>query len=185
MPSSANRALVCLVVVCLGSCMLPAVCLGGGASPWEAGVRSGFTFFNRGKNFEPVDLFLRRDLPFDWQSPGHGVRLGMRGEGAVGLLIGDNGREGMTASLGPDLVLGLFHDRLRFHAGTHLALLSRSDYGYRNFGGPFQFMNHLGLSLRVTDRLVVGYRFQHMSNADIYRSNPGLNTNMLELSLRL
>lgn len=160
----------------------PHVCLGSEADPWEVGVRSGFTFFNPGKNFEQVDLFLRHRLPVAW-SLGEGCQLGMRAEGAAGILLGNGGRNGMVASVGPDLVLGLFHDRLRLHAGTRLALISRYDYGYRNFGGPLQFINHLGVSLRVTDSLVVGYRFQHMSNADIYTNNPGLNISLLEFGL--
>ena len=171
-----------IVVLGIANVLCPPVCLGSESAPWEVGVRSGFTFFNPGKNFEQVDLFLRRGLPLGW-SIGDDCRLGVRGEGAVGVLFGNGGRKALLASAGPDLVLGLFRDRLKLHAGSRLALLSRYNYGYRNFGGPIQFINHLGISFRVTDALVIGYRFQHMSNADIYAHNPGLNINLLEFGL--
>jgi len=51
-----------------------------------------------------------------------------------------------------------------------------------DFGERFQFTSHIGLIWYLTDRVSLGYRFQHMSNAGLASPNPGLNLEMLELS---
>jgi hypothetical protein len=66
--------------------------------------------------------------------------------------------------------------------GISAALLSEHQFGRENFGGPIQFVSHVGISFKLSANLGLGYRFQHMSNASIYNRNPGLELHMLELS---
>ncbi len=56
-------------------------------------------------------------------------------------------------------------------------------YDTRKFGGPFQFGNHLGFGVRLGSRhqVDVGYRFQHMSNADTRQPNNGINVSQLHV----
>ena len=41
-----------------------------------------------------------------------------------------------------------------------------------------------GISFYVTPEITAGYRFHHMSNGDMYSSNPGLNMHLLEVGYR-
>lgn len=61
------------------------------------------------------------------------------------------------------------------------ALLTEEKVGGHNFGGNFQFAAHGGLGYKITDRVLVGYRFYHLSDAGIFDGN-GLNRHILELS---
>jgi hypothetical protein len=66
--------------------------------------------------------------------------------------------------------------------GISGALMNEHKFGEENFGGPIQFISHVGLHFKLSAHLSMGYRFQHMSNASIYNRNPGLELHMLELS---
>ncbi len=50
-------------------------------------------------------------------------------------------------------------------------------YNDRKFGSSFQFGHHIGLGMRWGEhrQFDLGYRFQHMSNADIKQPNQGIN----------
>lgn len=61
-------------------------------------------------------------------------------------------------------------------------MLSRHDFGSKDFGELFQFTSHIGLNLDLWEHLRLGYRFQHMSNAGLSGHNPGLNLHMLSMS---
>ncbi len=61
-------------------------------------------------------------------------------------------------------------------------LLTEDEIGDHNFGGPFQFSAHTGLSYKITERFLLGYRFYHISDAGLNDGN-GLNRHMLELSV--
>nr|NIT14147.1 hypothetical protein [Candidatus Dadabacteria bacterium] len=62
------------------------------------------------------------------------------------------------------------------------ALVTEDEIGDHNFGGPFQFSAHTGLSYKITDRLLAGYRFYHISDAGI-NDGSGLNRHLVELSV--
>lgn len=66
--------------------------------------------------------------------------------------------------------------------GAHL--LSETELGDKRFSTSFQFGDHVGLGTRFgrDQRLEVGYRFQHLSNAGIKRPNSGINFHILRLS---
>ena len=50
-------------------------------------------------------------------------------------------------------------------------------YTNRHFSTAFQFGDHIGFGLRFGDRhqFDLGYRYQHLSNADIKKPNQGIN----------
>jgi hypothetical protein len=66
--------------------------------------------------------------------------------------------------------------------GFSPSLLSRENYDCRDFGIPFQITSHAGIDWAVGSRWCFGYRIQHMSNAGLSGSNPGLNIQMLSVS---
>ena len=54
-------------------------------------------------------------------------------------------------------------------------------YTNRHFGSAFQFGDHIGFGVRFGDhqQFDLGYRFQHISNADIKQPNQGINLSVL------
>ncbi len=46
----------------------------------------------------------------------------------------------------------------------------------------FQFTSHVGLNWDFAEHWRLGYRFQHISNADLAKPNPGLNMHLVTLS---
>ena len=64
--------------------------------------------------------------------------------------------------------------------GARAALLGEHIYKDKDFGGRLQFIAEIGLNVRLNRNLGAGYRFQHMSNAFIYDTNPGLNMHIFE-----
>lgn len=51
----------------------------------------------------------------------------------------------------------------------------------RNFGGHLTFFDHIGVMVQPLPEVTLGYRFQHMSNASLYKENPGINMHLLDL----
>ncbi|OJZ17035.1 MAG: hypothetical protein BGP21_08855 [Thiobacillus sp. 65-29] len=66
--------------------------------------------------------------------------------------------------------------------GVHLVSHTHVDAG-RDLGSAFQFGDHVGIGLMFGQRgqLDLGYRFQHVSNADIKDPNSGVNFHQLRL----
>ena len=107
---------------------------------------------------------------------------------AVGHAHGDGhdvleggGDTGLVVSVGPGLSLTSPRKRLLLGVGVNPSLVSKTEYGREDIGGPFQFTLYAGLSWIFYRGLSVDYRYQHMSNAGIYDENPGLDMIMLGL----
>jgi len=67
--------------------------------------------------------------------------------------------------------------------GIGMHLLSQSMLADKRFGTRFQFGEHVGVGFRfgATSAFDLGYRFQHLSNADIKRPNNGINFHQVRL----
>ncbi|MBY0266535.1 MAG: acyloxyacyl hydrolase [Burkholderiales bacterium] len=65
--------------------------------------------------------------------------------------------------------------------GAHY--ISRTSLGSKRFSTRFQFGDHIGFGYRFGPGAAydLGYRFQHMSNADIKKPNDGINFHQLRL----
>jgi len=100
---------------------------------------------------------------------------------SAGALRG-GGETGFIGSVGPSVALSMVRNLILLDGGISAALLSQHEFGRENFGGPIQFVSHAGITFKLGANLGVGYRFQHMSNASIYKRNPGLELHLLELS---
>jgi len=148
---------------------------------WEFGGRAGYTFAIKRKNVAEYELFLRRDIPWQWQLS-ENLRLGFRVEGALGFLNSNHDND-VIGSLGPDLCLDI-GSVARIYGGGRIVYLDDRLLRENDFGGSFQAMEDGGVSFFVGPRVTVGYRFHHMSNGDMYTSNPGLNMHLLELGIR-
>jgi Lipid A 3-O-deacylase (PagL) len=150
------------------------------AQEYLAGVRAGTSFQNDAGNFQQVDVFTGMYLPWLWGSP-DGLNLKPRVEASAGWL--DNrGDGGFVGTLGPAVEFRKGKFPLTLDGGASLSALSRSDFPDKNLGGWFEFTDHIGLNWHINNNIIVGWRYQHMSNAGIFRHNPGLNLQMLSFS---
>lgn len=144
------------------------------------GIRSGTSFETDAGDFQQVDLFASKYLPWLWRFDDR-LTLKPRWEASVGLLH-DKCRQGFVGTTGPVVEFRARKFPVTLEAGVSLTALSRYDFPERDLGGWFQFTDHIGLNWHVTERFTVGWRFQHTSNASIYERNPGLNLQMLSAS---
>jgi hypothetical protein len=150
------------------------------AQNYLVGVRAGSSFEGDAGEFQEVDAFGGVYLPWLWGKK-DGFNLKLRVDASAGCLI-DRGEEGFIGSLGPALELHEGNFPVSIEGGVSLTGLSQSNFQDRDLGGWFQFTDHIGLNFRITKHVTLGWRFQHISNAGIYSSNPGLNQMMLSTS---
>lgn len=155
------------------------------AHPSEAqnyllGMRAGSSFEKDAGDFQQVEVFGGTYLPWLWGSKTN-FNVKPRIEGSAGCLD-DRGEAGFIGTLGPVFELRKGKFPVSLEAGVSLTALSRYNFEDRDLGGRFQFTDHAGLNFHITKKVTLGWRFQHMSNAHIYHSNPGLNQQMLSAS---
>ena len=148
---------------------------------WSAiGLRAGLSTADSEEDFEQYELFATYGLPRSWELTS-GWSLSPKINLSAGALrSGDD--TGVIGSAGPSITLSMVQDRIFLDGGISAALLSEHQFGGENFGGPIQFVSHVGIGFKLGDNLGLGYRFQHMSNASIYNRNPGLELHMFEIS---
>ena len=144
------------------------------------GGRFGFPAKGTSEGFRLAEGFVDCNLPLSWRL-GNNFLVKTRIDFTVGWL-GGGGKEAATASAGPTFVLRYKDLPLSLEGGSSSTLLSRHEFGDQDLGGPFQFNTHIGLSWDVTRRWRIGYRYDHISNAGIYRPNPGLNLHTFAVS---
>jgi hypothetical protein len=115
---------------------------------------------------------------------GSGWGAGTRLMASAGALRGA-GETALAVSLIPVLALGSQDGRFTLDLGMGGALLSKHRFGTQDFGGPFQFALTLGVSIPLYERLGVGYRFLHYSDAGINGPNTtGTDHHMIEFTYR-
>lgn len=150
------------------------------AQEFLVGVRGGTSFERDAGNFQEIDIFASKYLPWLWGS-NNGWNLKPRWEASVGCLHNE-GWEGFVGSTGPVFELRARKFPMTLEGGVSLTALSQYEFPDRDLGGWFQFTDHVGLNWHITKQFTLGWRFQHTSNAGIYRRNPGLNLQMLSAS---
>jgi len=145
----------------------------------SVGFRAGLSATYGNEDFEQYELFATYGLPWSWgltDTSFVSTRICL----SAGALRG-GGETGLIGSAGPTVALSMFNGIILLDGGISAALLSEHQFGQENFGGPIQFVSHVGIGFKLGANLGVGYRFQHMSNASIYKRNPGLELHVLEL----
>ncbi|MEJ2363396.1 MAG: acyloxyacyl hydrolase [Deltaproteobacteria bacterium] len=148
---------------------------------WIAvGFRTGLSATDGNEDFQQYEVSASHGLPWSWQLT-QGWFVSTRINLSAGALRG-GGTTGFIGSVGPSVALSMVNGLILLDGGISAALLSKHKFGQENFGGPIQFVSHVGISFKLGTNLGVGYRFQHMSNASIYKRNPGLELHMLELT---
>ena len=149
--------------------------------PESIGARGGASFTGgQGGEFYQAEAFADWNLPWKTESDS-GWFLQTKLTLSVGWL-GGTGINAGEANLAPAVGLGRRHFPLWLEGGIGPTFITNYDFSALNFGERLQFTSFVGVNLDLTSHWRLGYRFQHMSNAGLARSNPGLNLNMLALS---
>lgn len=148
----------------------------------SAGTRGGISKRKHGEQFHQIEGFVNWNAPWRWDYD-CGLHIQTRLDLTAGWIKG-RGDDAFIGSVGPTFELGRDRFPLVLEAGCNPTILSRDQFGHTDFGIPFQFTTHGSLLWRVGSRLTMEARFQHMSNADIGPSNPGLNQFMVGVGWR-
>ncbi len=124
--------------------------------------------------------FGKWNLPWGWEL-GKEWHL-QTGLEVAGGWLGNSDNDAVVGLLGPTLVLRKGRSPLSLEGGSSPTLLSEHTFKNFNLGSDFQFTTHAGLYWDFATHWRVGYRFEHISNADLANPNPGLNMHLLSLS---
>lgn len=136
------------------------------------------------ESFKAYDFSANFDLPWN-NCTNSGLCMGAHLFAVAGIMEGA-GENALVASLTPALALGREDGRFIFDAGAGGAFLSRHRFGTQDFGGHFQFSLTVGIGVTLHEKLGVGYRYQHYSDAGIYGpGNVGVDMHMIELIYEL
>ena len=135
------------------------------------------------ESFHAYDVVTAIRPPWDeqWRDDwGVGARL----LASVGVLE-DANKTALLASLIPVLTAGTQDGRFSFEFGAGFALLSRPRFRDQDYGGALQLALTAGVSVSLSSRIGLGYRFQHYSDGGAYGSNTiGADLHMIELTYR-
>jgi lipid A 3-O-deacylase PagL len=134
--------------------------------------------------FQEYDAVANFGLPWGrYSQSGWGV--GTRLMASAGALRGV-GETALVVSLIPVLALGSQDGRLTLDMGIGGALLSKYRFGTQDYGGPFQFAITLGAGVPLYERLGLGYRYMHYSDAGVNGPHTtGADFHMVEFTYRL
>ncbi|HEX6721943.1 MAG TPA: acyloxyacyl hydrolase, partial [Burkholderiaceae bacterium] len=116
-------------------------------------------------------------LPMQWD-------LGTRLLASAGALRGAD-KTALVLSLIPVLAVASPAERFTLDAGIGFALLSEHRFAQQDFGGPLQAALTLGATVGLHERVAVGYRFMHYSDAGAWGNGTiGADFHMIEFSWR-
>ena len=136
------------------------------------------------ESFQEYDAVVNFGLPWGLYSRS-GWGAGTRLMAGVGALRGA-GKTALVVSLIPVLALGSQDGRLTLDLGIGGALLSKYRFGTQDYGGPFQFAITLGAGVPLYERLGLGYRYMHYSDAGVNGPHTtGADFHMVEFTYRL
>ena len=175
--------------LCLGLCLVtPAPSGAEDVRLTSAGVRGGLTGVtiigdDEIEDFQRYDVFADIGLPWSWfsQSP---MVLDTSLMMSAGALTG-GGDVGLVGTLTPLLILRTQDRRFSADFGVGGAVISRHEFGDQEWGGPFQIAITWGFRFPLYRAWRAGYRYQHLSDADIYGDpSRGADFHMLELIYR-
>jgi hypothetical protein len=169
-----------LVLVMISVSVQPAR---GGDVDWRSiGLRGGANDNRNDEDFHQYESFMTWSLPWgrNWDS---GWSLGTYLEANAGLLRGGE-ESAFVGSIGPGICFTFLKEIIDISMGINPTIISKHKFGDENLGGPIEFTSHIGINFNLGRHFTIGYRLQHMSNAVLYKHNPGLNMHMLEAGYR-
>ncbi len=124
-----------------------------------------------------------------WQTRfGNGSRLTLSGEFGLSYWHKSGVDSGERDSLWQLSAIPLFRywatERFYVEGGIGATAFNHTSIGSKQISTAFQFGDHIGLGYRVTNNVMLGYRYSHFSNAGIKKPNPGLDVHQITLTQR-
>ncbi len=89
--------------------------------------------------------------------------------------------QGFVGSTGPVFLLRKKGSGFIWKLGARLTLLENYEFGPDQLGGAFAFTEELGVNYRFCRFFEAGCQYRHMSNAGIYKYNPGIDLIVMEM----
>ncbi len=168
-------------ILILGSIIVLWAVNPGKAAEWQIGAHGGFSLTkDDAPAYHQYEAYLNYGLPWGWGRP-EGIQMGTLLTSALGIL--DSGPDsGVAGTLGLQLRFSAPAKKFDLFLGSGATLMSESEYNGQDLGGSFQFTSHIGIAYRLFSTLSVTVQYRHISNADIYDANPGLD--MILMGLR-
>ncbi|UNU30183.1 acyloxyacyl hydrolase [Aeromonas hydrophila] len=119
-----------------------------------------------------------------WRWGDTGCQLGLGARGGM-LKVGDDN----TARLGTGARAECLWGNWVVWIPVEVLWLAEHEFGHRgngfkDYGGPFQFSSGIGLGYALTSNWLIGYQYEHMSNANMYEQNPGLDSHSIHIEYR-
>ena len=146
------------------------------------GLRAGMNDNRNDEDFKQYEVLSTWNLPWtrQWDT---GLTLSTYLEANAGVLRG-GGKSAFVGSIGPGIHITGFKKKLTISMGINPTIIGKYKFGDEDLGGPIEFTSHIGLNLNFARHYTIGYRLQHMSNAFLYDTNPGVNSHMIEIVYR-
>ncbi len=170
-------------------CLLPSEpARAGDVSLASIGVRGGVSGLSilgdaAQEDYVQWDLDATFRLPWSWYHRSD-WGLGSKLLVSAGALIGAK-EPGFLGTLVPEITFGPKKEWISFHIGGGIGLMSKWEFGEQDFGGPFQFIANLGVTIVPFHPIGVGYQFQHISDSHIYGDKSrGVDMHLVEASYR-
>ncbi len=145
----------------------------------EIGFRAGVDD-ESDEDFHSYEVVAYLETPWEWDLS-DSVELDLEMEASVGVLDG-NGETAGLLHLGFAAFVEIDDFPLRLVLSTGPTFLTEEEYDDFDLGGHLQFTSAAGFDWEVVDDWTVGYRYQHISNAGLDDSNPGLNMHVLAVA---
>ncbi|MFP4156468.1 MAG: acyloxyacyl hydrolase [Opitutales bacterium] len=143
------------------------------------GLRLGYGT-ESGNDLFSTEAMFYFDYEREWEISGS-VELELKPEASVGFIHGHSETAG-TVHLGFAGFIELDDSPLDFVFSSGPTLLTEDTFGAFEMGGHLHFTSALGLDWEWGDDWMLGYRFQHISNAGLRDENPGLNLHVLAIA---
>lgn len=148
----------------------------------DLGIQYGFDADSDEEFFHYYGLAGAVELTEFWKwgsgwSVDHGVTLT-----AGGLHAGSD--DGFFATIGPRIDLNLPGGWLTVTASVRAGGMTDHIYGDEDLGGWFTFAEDIGFRWNISSHVSAGYLFQHISNANVYNDNPGVELHIIEVRYR-
>ena len=148
----------------------------------SAGTLVGLSQTKSGNNYYQAEAFAHWNLPWRWGND-TGLHWQPRLGISTGWLHGWN-KAAFIGTAGPRLSLGWKQVPVFAEAGFGPTIMTRDKFGPTDFGSHLQFTTYGGLTWECGSHLSLGYRYQHMSNGRLAKSNPGLNLHAVTIGWR-
>ncbi len=100
-------------------------------------------------------------------------------------VMNDKTNNSLSFSLGPTIELFHYESIVFISAGIKPSLMTNYVFDEFNLGGRFNFKSHIELTASLIKNMNIGFGFEHISNAGLYKKNPGINLHYIEIAYTL